>query len=49
MNPTVFRTTRVIGVLLAIACSEHGLFETLQGSERTPGYIIQAIGEDMHM
>ncbi len=47
LNTTVFTTTSVIGVLLAIACFEHGLFETLQGYKPTSGYIIQAIGENI--
>jgi hypothetical protein len=39
--------TTTIGILLAIAGFEHGLFETLQGYKPTNGLIIQAIGESM--
>lgn len=34
----------VIGIVLAIAGMDHGIFEILQGNTPTPGLIIQAIG-----
>ncbi|HEY3449656.1 MAG TPA: hypothetical protein VGK67_25100 [Myxococcales bacterium] len=37
----------VVGLLLALACFEHGLFEALQGNVATPGRIVQAIGPSM--
>ena len=45
------KTTRIIagtlGILLAIAGFEHGLFEVLQGNKPTDGLVIQAIEESM--
>jgi hypothetical protein len=46
-NNTIYKTTSVVSILLAIGCFEHGLFELLQGYTPTPGYSIQAIGEDI--
>lgn len=46
-NETTRIITTTIGILLAIAGFEHGLFEALQGNKSTNGLIIQAIGEDM--
>jgi len=44
-------TTRIImmtiGILLALAGFEHGLFEALQGNKPTDGLFIQAIGESI--
>lgn len=47
MNTTTKVITSVIGILLAFAGFEHGLFEILQGNRPTSGYFIQGIGEDM--
>ena len=46
-NKTTRIITTTIGILLAIAGFEHGLFELLQGNKPTDGLIIQAIGESM--
>jgi hypothetical protein len=46
-NKTTRIITGAIGILLAIAGFEHGLFEALQGNKATDGLIIQAIGESM--
>lgn len=35
--------TTITGIILAVAGFEHGLFEALQGSKPTKGFIIQAI------
>ena len=47
------RATRIIvstiGVILAIAGIDHGLFETLQGNRPTSGLIIQAIGPEQKL
>ncbi|MBN2352100.1 MAG: hypothetical protein JXD23_05970 [Spirochaetales bacterium] len=43
VNP-VRVVTAVLGVFLAVAGIQHGVFETLQGSKATPGLIIQSIG-----
>lgn len=39
--------TAVVGIMLAFAGLEHGLFEVFQGNKPTDGLIIQAIGESM--
>ena len=44
INTAVRQVATVVGVLLALACFEHGFFEALQGNAPTPGHIIQAIG-----
>ena len=41
--------TAVVGIMLAFAGLEHGLFEVFQGNKPTDGLIIQAIGESMAM
>jgi hypothetical protein len=46
-NKTTRIITTTIGILLAIAGFEHGLFEVLQGNKPTDGLVIQAIGESM--
>lgn len=46
-NETTRIITAVIGVLLAIAGFEHGLFEVIQGNKPADGFFIQAIGESM--
>ena len=46
-NKTIYSTTSMIGVLLALSCFEHGLFETLHGYNNTPGYFIHAIGKEI--
>ncbi|MFP3909947.1 MAG: hypothetical protein ACLFVX_08810 [Archaeoglobaceae archaeon] len=46
-NKTTRKITAVIGVLLAFAGFEHGLFAALQGNEPVDGFFIQAIGESM--
>jgi len=47
----VNKATRIItitlGILLAVAGLEHGLFEALQGSTPTNGFFIQAINKTM--
>jgi len=49
----VKRTTRniiaVIGIFLAIAGLDHGIFEILQGNTPTNGLIIQAIGPEQNL
>jgi hypothetical protein len=35
--------TAVLGVLMAVSGSSHGIFEILQGGARTPGILIQAM------
>ncbi len=47
INTKVYKTTTVIGLLLALGSFEHGLFETLQGFKSTQGYFIQASGEEI--
>ncbi len=47
INQTTRKVTSLVGIFLAIAGFEHGLFAALQGNKPTNGYIIQAIGEDM--
>lgn len=46
-NRTTRVITTVVGILLALAGFEHGIFEALQGNNPTEGLIIQAIGESM--
>ena len=46
-NETTRIITATIGILLAFAGFEHGLFEVLQGNKPTDGLFIQAIGETM--
>lgn len=46
-NKTTRIITTTIGILLAIAGFEHGLFEVFQGYKPTDDLIIQAIGESM--
>jgi hypothetical protein len=45
MNRATKIIVSTIGVILAIAGINHGLFETLQGNVPTGGLIIQAIGD----
>jgi len=47
LNKTTRSITTIVGILLAFAGFEHGLFAALQGNTPTNGYIIQAIGEDI--
>lgn len=46
-NKTTRKITGVIGVLLAFAGFEHGLFAALQGNKPVDGFFIQAIGDSM--
>jgi hypothetical protein len=46
-NETTRIIATVIGILLAIAGFEHGLFEALQGDKSTDGLVIQSVGETM--
>jgi hypothetical protein len=46
-NKTTQIITTIIGILLAIAGFEHGLFEALQGNKPTGGIGIHAISESM--
>ena len=47
INHAARKTTVLIGILLAFAGFEHGLFESLQGNKPAEGFIIQAIGDDI--
>ena len=46
-NKATTTITITIGILLAFAGFEHGLFEALQGYKPTGSYFIQAIGREM--
>ena len=46
-NQTTKIIATTVGILLAIAGFEHGLFEVFQGNAPTNKLIIQAIGKDM--
>lgn len=46
VNRTIWRTTVVLAVTLAVAGFHHGLFEALQGNHATPGLGIHSIGPD---
>jgi len=48
-TPATRTITSILGLLLALAGFEHGLFETLQGSRPTGRWVIQAIGEAQRM
>jgi hypothetical protein len=47
------RATRIIvstiGIILALAGIDHGIFEILQGNTSTPGLVIQSIGDAQQM
>jgi hypothetical protein len=43
-NRTTALIAATVGILLAVAGFEHGLFETLQGNQPTRGVFVQAIG-----
>lgn len=47
MNKTTKTITTIVGIFLAFAGFEHGLFAALQGNTPSNGFIIQTIGEDM--
>ena len=49
MNPNTRIIVSTIGIILAIAGLDHGIFEILQGNKSTEGLIIQAIGPDHRM
>ncbi len=49
MNRVTKTIVATIGVVLAIAGLDHGIFEILQGNKPTPGLIIQAIGPEMNL
>lgn len=47
VNTTTLKVTRAFGIMMAISgMFAHGLFEVLQGFQKAPGLIIQAIGPD---
>lgn len=46
INRTIWITTAVMGVTLAVAGFHHGLFEALQGNRPTPGLGIHSIGPE---
>jgi hypothetical protein len=47
LNKSTRIITSTLGILLAVAGFEHGLFEALQGSTPTNGFFIQAIKKTM--
>lgn len=49
MNRATQIIVSTIGVALAIAGLDHGIFEILQGNKPTPGLVIQAIGPEMNL
>lgn len=49
MNRATRTIVSTIGVMLAIAGLDHGIFEILQGNAPTAGPIIQAIGDNRQM
>ncbi len=49
MNRATRITVSTIGVILAIAGIDHGVFEILQGNTPTNGLVIQAIGDRHQM
>jgi hypothetical protein len=49
MNHTTRMIVTTIGIILAIAGLDHGIFEILQGNTPTGGLIIQAIGPGHQM
>jgi hypothetical protein len=49
MNRATQIIVATIGVILAIAGLDHGIFETLQGNKPTTGLIIQAIGPEQNL
>ncbi len=49
MNRSTRTIVATIGVMLAIAGLDHGIFEILQGSQPTSGLIIQAIGPEQNL
>lgn len=49
MNSSTRTIVATIGVMLAIAGLDHGIFEILQGSKPASGLIIQAIGPEQNL
>ncbi|MCG2784271.1 MAG: hypothetical protein L6461_04120 [Anaerolineae bacterium] len=49
MNRITKTIVSIIGIILAIAGLDHGIFEILQGNAPTEGLIIQAIGPNHQM
>jgi hypothetical protein len=45
MNHATRTIVSTIGIILAIAGLDHGIFELLQGNVSTGGILIQTIGE----
>lgn len=46
LNRTVWITSVVMGITLAVGGFHHGLFESLQGNRPTPGFGIHSIGPE---